>query len=909
MSGHGLQILEPVDPAADNSTLPAGAGLAVEVVLTHTVTGERLVGFASALDDQGALFSFTPRDTDLLTSGLYAVTAAIRVVDATAPDGELSSPTGRGLLSAPFGMTIDGIRPATAARPDLLDVSDTGASFRDDVTAHTQPAFQGTGEPNTRVRLLATRSGQVEIVGQSVVNVDGRWEITVEPLADGSYQMRAEYEDLAGNVSEQSAVFLELTVDTQPPNTPYLDLLRSSDTGVSDADNVTAVSALTVSMTSHDPPITAVDTRFNYRYRIYLRPDASAAGTTPAERLLYDSSLDPGIPLSNLLDGLTDLTQLTRTLESLPDGVHNLKLEVEDRAGNISQDQLLTVTIDTQPPPAGLQLSPSSDTGTFANDGVTRLHEPTLVGVSEVGARVHLYANGTLVGTSVVGSDETDGTANDGRGAWQITTQPLADGQYTLLAQFEDQAGNVSRSQTLDVTVDTRAPNIPLLKLLTDTGIDAGDDVTRDNTPTISLTIGATENGGANRRPNDIRYRVYDRPGNDEAGEILLIDSFGALRDLSDLGFFLETLPVLADGVHNLKVEVEDRAGNVSQAFLRNVTIDTVAPPADVPILLRSSDSGLNPQDRVTRIAAPAFQGVSSVGETVYLFANGNLVGRGQVGSDETDGVPNNGLGVWEITSEPLADGAYEIVAHVEDLAGNFRQSPEPLDVWIDTTPPNQPLLQLASDTGLDETDGVISDRTPTVTVTANDTLDGGANPFPHDVVYRIYDRTGAAAERLLVDSFVSARGIQRAGAVHRDVARVVRGLAQPEARGGRPCRKPQSRVPAGDSHRCHGAGHRSDPHGPVQRQRCQRPGSCDQHPPAGHSGHGFRRRPHLAAGQWRNRRPDRGRQRRFRRRAGRSSRRLGNHGRAAGRQRLHAGGPGTGSGGQHGQTKPVAAD
>lgn len=760
--GHGLQILEPTDPAADNSTLPAGAGLAVEVVLTHTVTGNRLVGFASSLDDEGALVSFTPRDPDALESGLYAVTAAIRVVDATTPGGELPPSSGRGLLSAPYGMTIDRVAPATTDRPDLLDASDTGASLTDNVTSRTQPALQGTGEPNAKVRLLVRReSGPIEVVGQGVVTVDGRWEITVEPLAEGRYEVRAEFEDLAGNVGNRTEPLL-LTVDTTSPNTPYLDLLPSSDTGLSGSDQVTAASTPAFSMTTHDPVISAIESRFNYWFRIYIRPDAPPGGDPPAEQLIYDSSRDLQIPLVNLIDGLTDLTQLTRSLGPLPDGVHNLKLEVEDRAGNVSQDYLLTVTIDTQVPQADSQLLDSSDSGTYSDDRVTRIQQPALGGISEVGANVSLYANGKLVGRAVVGSDETDGVANDGRGAWQVTAQPLDDGAYVIQALLEDQAGNFRRSENLNLIVDTRPPNIPLLRLLTDSGIDPSDNVTRDNTPTITLTIGATVAGGANARPNDIRYRVYDRPG-DDTGEVLLIDSFGALRGLSELGFFTETLPPLADGVHNLKVEVEDRAGNVSQAFLRDITIDTSAPPANLPTLIPSSDSGLNAQDRVTRITSPAFKGLSSVGETVYLFANGSLIGQGQVGSDETDGVPGNGLGAWEITVEPLADGQYDIVAHVEDRAGNFSRS-EPLRVWIDATPPNQPLLQLADDLGLDETDGIISDKTPTVTVTANDTLDGGANPFPHDVVYRIYDRTGAAAERLLVDSFDALGGFSEQG-------------------------------------------------------------------------------------------------------------------------------------------------
>ncbi len=35
----------------------------------------------------------------------------------------------------------------------------------------------------------------------------------------------------------------------------------------------------------------------------------------------------------------------------------------------------------------------------------------------------------------------------------------------------------------------------------------------------------------------------------------------------------------LANGVHNLKLEVEDRAGNISHDFLLQITVDNVTPP------------------------------------------------------------------------------------------------------------------------------------------------------------------------------------------------------------------------------------------------------------------------------------------------------------------------------------------
>ena len=44
-------------------------------------------------------------------------------------------------------------------------------------------------------------------------------------------------QDLAGNFS--SSELLNIVVDTEAPNTPYLDLLAASDTGRSDEDNIT----------------------------------------------------------------------------------------------------------------------------------------------------------------------------------------------------------------------------------------------------------------------------------------------------------------------------------------------------------------------------------------------------------------------------------------------------------------------------------------------------------------------------------------------------------------------------------------------------------------------------------------------------------------------------------------------
>ena len=77
----------------------------------------------------------------------------------------------------------------------------------------------------------------------------------------------------------------------------------------------------------------------------------------------------------------------------------------------------------------------------------------------------------------------------------------------------------------------------------------------------------------------------------------------------------------------------------------------------------------------------PAFSGQGPANAKVNVFAQAFnvagmpvgaplLVGNGVVGSDATDGMHGNGLGLWEVTVEPMADGKYNFFARFETAAG-----------------------------------------------------------------------------------------------------------------------------------------------------------------------------------------------------------------------------------------------
>jgi hypothetical protein len=145
-----------------------------------------------------------------LADGARSITARVRVLDASNPQSNGFTPPSGSMI-----VTVDTVAPAVPGAPDLLASSDSGGISDDDITTVTTPKFAGSGEANTLVQIFA--SGV--LVGQGVMTTQGTYEITVNPLADGVYNVTAKLEDLAGNVSAASAA-LDVTVANQSLSLP-----------------------------------------------------------------------------------------------------------------------------------------------------------------------------------------------------------------------------------------------------------------------------------------------------------------------------------------------------------------------------------------------------------------------------------------------------------------------------------------------------------------------------------------------------------------------------------------------------------------------------------------------------------------------------------------------------------------
>lgn len=515
-----------------------------------------------------------------------------------------------------------------------------------------------------------------------------------------------------------------------------VDLVTSDDTGVSNVDNNT--SDTTPAFTIFVDLQNFIDPDGDGSDDIALLTAAeAAAGDTPGVAVqLFINGVSVGFA-DSLFGSVAFQRQIVAAMANgqaiVQAAVRVFDGQTPTVTGRQGLSEPLLVTIDTVvPSTTAPDLLASSDSGTSSTDNVTKVASPTFVGIGEANSKVRIFANGLLVGQGVVGSDSTDGVANNGVGAWQVSAGQLADGQYSITYVLEDLAGNISEpSIPLTIWVDTALPNQPHLDVVeaSDLGRNNQDNVTRDSTPTVDITISDTPGGGANPFPNDVRVRVYDRPGS--AGEVLVYDSFVENSGLITAGFLRKTLSSvlndpngspLSDGVHNLKLEVEDRAGNISHAFLLEVTIDTQAPTVSFGIpgdatdgLHPSSDTGVLVQpnlsvDRITSDSTPRFWGRAEANSMIRAFV---VVSDNNTPGDLTDdtlleigravAIPNDGDdgladGSWQLTStidlnDPgisaalTADGLRSIRITAEDVAGNV-STQRNLDIFIDSSGP-----------------------------------------------------------------------------------------------------------------------------------------------------------------------------------------------------------------------------
>jgi hypothetical protein len=477
---------------------------------------------------------------------------------------------------------------------------------------------------------------------------------TLPTLTDGTWNISSTLTDPAGNVSLASSG-LPITIDTTGPQSLTPDVIASSDTGVSDADNVTNDSTPTITFT----------------------------GQTTGDVITVNASNG----VTTVSCGYTVGANTNCTLGALSDGTWTISASVTDAAGNTGTTQSLDISVDTAAPsaPSGVDLLAASDTGSSDTDNNTNDTTPTLS--ASGGNNGDTMTISATNGTTTVSCTYVIGSATN------CTLPTLTDGTWNISSTLSDPAGNISPSSTaLPITIDGTAPAAPTgLDLLaaSDTGSSDSDNNTNDTTPTLSAS------GGTN-------------------GDTMTISATNGTTTVSCtyvIGAATNcTLPTLTDGTWNISSTLTDPLGNESAASSAlPVTIATSSPSRSAPDLLATSDNGASNSDNITNDSTPEISIAGALaGDVVTVSAtNGTatLTCTYTVGAATSCSLPT------------LSDGTWTVSASVTDAAGNTGPATGSLPITIDATAPSNPVapdLATTSDNGGSQTDNVTTDTTPT---------------------------------------------------------------------------------------------------------------------------------------------------------------------------------------------------
>lgn len=399
--------------------------------------------------------------------------------------------------------------PAGPPVPTILDITNQTNSglTSDTLTKFNEPTVVGTAQANTTVRIFVGGS----FVGSIISNGAGDWSFTLPAqLVDGTINVRASAQDSNGE-SAQTTNF-PITIDTLAPTIGPITLNNASNSG-STADLITKQSR----------PILNGTAEAGATVTIYQ--EDNVVGTTTA-----DGSGNWSYTLTS----------------ALTDEVHNFTADATDAAGNTStRTQSLAITIDTQ------VVAP---TGVLNTNNITNNNIPVLNGTdAEPYAVIEIFLDGSSIGT----------TAADDTGQWSYPfSPPIVDGVHGITLRQTDIASNrSSESSTVPITVDTIAPNSPVISgILSPTGV-IDSDMTSESRPTI---VGTAE---LNSSVNIFQSGVY-------IGQ--------ATTDPSGNWSFTFT-DELTDGTTDITATATDVAGNSSGSSSSYILkVDTVLPNVQI---------------------------------------------------------------------------------------------------------------------------------------------------------------------------------------------------------------------------------------------------------------------------------------------------------------------------------------
>ncbi|NUJ40773.1 retention module-containing protein, partial [Pseudoalteromonas sp. 0303] len=623
-------------PLISGSSQGATAGNTVTVTVVDSQNNSQT--YTTTVDANG---NWVVPVTGSVSQGEFTVTASI-----TDNAGNIGTDTEVG--------TFDGINPLLT-----LDF--------DPLTNDSTPLITGTTDvtAGSIVTVNVTDSDGVVQTLSAVVAADGSWSISPNtPLAEGAFTVIASVEGESGN---QTQITQNGVVDLTAPIITIDNLGTVNDTTptISGQTNEPAGSIVTVVVS---------DGINSYEFSATVNADGSWSGDVPAE--LEDGNINVTASITDAagnqaqttgtfilnsaapsiaIDAINETNDITPTLSGTSDAPNGtvITIIVEDSNSNSQQ---FTTTVQNGQWSVEIQQALSEGTFTvnasvtvdgFTSDataqGVIDVTAPTvsidaLVDSNDVTPIITGQTSGlaagsvvTLTITDSAGAVQTASVVISQDGSWSAeVSNALAEGQYSVLAEVVDNAGNEASDSQLGI-IDLSAPTI---------SIDAIAD-TNDVTPTLTGQTTGVPQG------TQVTLLITDSLGNTQTL---------TTTTLADGSWSVDAEVIIAEGSFTVEASVSDVAGN-SATTSATGNIDTT-----VPSVL------IDPQN-TTNDTTPVFSGQSS---GVPAGTEVRLTVTDSVGNIQTLIAITSADGSWSIVAtEVLAEGNYTIEAEVSDDAGN----------------------------------------------------------------------------------------------------------------------------------------------------------------------------------------------------------------------------------------------
>jgi hypothetical protein len=394
-----VSLTSPADATATSDTTPDFGGVAGNVAGDSTTVTVKILRPVEGGPDELVQTLTTTR-----SGASWSVTPSVALAEGTYKVHAEQADNLNVGFSAQHTFRVDTTAPAPAVLEPRTDT----------VTSDTTPQLWGTGgfdtgdDTQVTVKLWngSTASGAPAQSASVSVDSSGYWTVDASPaLADGTYTVRAEQLDDAGNLGLSRAQTFR--VDATAPET-----------------TITA-----------GPAGSTASTAASFRF-------ASDEAGSSFECLIDDGDWGP--------------CSSPKAYSGLAGGSHTFMVRAIDAAGNQDPSPATsTWTIDTTLPDVTL-VNPADGSATNDTTPTFDGSAGTLVGDSST-VTVRVYRPVAGAPDELV---ESVSTTRDAGGSWSVPANPaLPEGDYIARAEQQDNASNVGTSAPHSFSVDTTAPS------------------------------------------------------------------------------------------------------------------------------------------------------------------------------------------------------------------------------------------------------------------------------------------------------------------------------------------------------------------------------------------------------------------------------------------------------------------